>query len=152
MRRAEYSTRVAMSEFFQEYTHLVVDPHQLWPYFDVAECLKRLPWTVHQCRGHITRRWFEKDHLTRHAVVQLALYACEPLREIPADIQYMTGVSRDGTPSQRPAGTTPDGVLPDGYYFRADPVGDLVDHGPATKNQRPYPCPTIIPLIEALAT
>jgi hypothetical protein len=76
-----------MSEFFKEYTHLVADPTKTWPYFDIGGCLKRLPWSVNQCYQHIARQWFKDSLLTRHAVVQLALYACDPFRDIPPDIQ-----------------------------------------------------------------
>jgi hypothetical protein len=144
-----------MSEFFKEYTHLVTDPTKTWPYFDIPGCLKRLPWTVHQCYNHIPRRWFENSLLTRHAVVQLALYACDPFRGIPPDLDCLTCVSRDGTPSRPPGGPYVDSALPDGYYFRAEPVGHLIDHYQDKGNdqkQRQYPCPAVVPLIEALAT
>ena len=72
-----------MSEFFKEYTHIVADPTKTWPYFDIPGCLKRLPWSVDECDGRITPQWMTEDGLTRHAVVQLALYTCPPFRDIP---------------------------------------------------------------------
>jgi hypothetical protein len=62
-----------MSEFFEEYTHIVADPRKTWPYFDVPGCLRRLSWSVDECYGRIAPQWMTKDGLTRHAVVQLAL-------------------------------------------------------------------------------
>jgi hypothetical protein len=36
-----------MSEFFDEYTHVVADLKD-WPYFDIPDCLKMLPWSGDQ--------------------------------------------------------------------------------------------------------
>jgi hypothetical protein len=72
-----------MSEIFKEYTHIVVDPTKTWPYFDIPGCLKRLSWSVNECYGHIWPQWFENSSLTRHAVVQLALYTCYPFGDVP---------------------------------------------------------------------
>ena len=143
-----------ISELCREYTH-IVDDLKWWPYFDIPGCLKRLPWSVDQCYRHIGPPWIKNSSLTRHAVVQLALYACDPFRDMPPDIQSMTCVSRDGTPSRPPGDHYFDRALPEGYYFRAEPVGELIDQYPDKSNnqrQHKYPCPTVVPLIEALAT
>jgi hypothetical protein len=143
-----------MSEFFEEYTHIVADLKP-WDYFDIPNCLKRLSWSVDQCYTHIVPQWFKGSLLTRHAVVQLALYACDPFRHIPPDIHSMCCVSRDGTPSKPPGDFYFDRELPDGYYYRAEPVGHLIDQYADKSNdqkQHKYPCPAIVPLIEALAT
>jgi hypothetical protein len=143
-----------ISELCREYTH-IVDDLKWWPYFDIPGCLKRLPWSVDECYRRISPQWIQNSSLTRHAVVQLALYTCPPFRDMPPDIQYMTCVSRDGTPSRPPGGPYFDRALPDGYYFRAEPVGQLIDQSPDKSNnqkQRKYPCPAVVPLIEALAT
>jgi hypothetical protein len=116
-----------MSEFFEKYTGIVADPTKTWPYFDIPGCLKRLPWSVKQCYGHITPGWIENSLLTRHAAVQLALYACGPFRDIPPDLDCMRAGSRDGTPSMPPGGPYFHIGLPDGYYYRAEPVGCIID-------------------------
>jgi hypothetical protein len=64
-----------MSEFFDEYTHIMADPRKQWPYFDIPGCLKMLSWSVDECGGRIYPRWYTKDGFTRHAVVQLAIAA-----------------------------------------------------------------------------
>jgi hypothetical protein len=147
-----------MSEFFKEYTHLVADPTKTWPYFDIPGCLKRLTWSVGQCYKHLAPHWLPRDEgLSRHAVVQLALYACGPFLDIQPDLDCLRCVSRDGTPCRPPGDLSLyfHSPLPDGYYYRAEPVGYLTDqYSDKSENQKQhqYLCPTIVPLIEALAT
>jgi hypothetical protein len=116
-----------MSEFFKEYTHIVADPTKTWPYFDIPGCLKRLPWSVDECDGRITPQWMTEDGLTRHAVVQLALYTCPPFRDIP------------------PAGY-PRTDATEGYIIAQDPLKNN-DQKP-----RKYLCRDVRSLVEALAT
>ena len=143
-----------ISELCREYNH-IVDDLKSWPYFDIRGCLERLPWSVDECYSRILPQWIENSSLTRHAVVQLALYACDPFRDVPPDLACLTCVSRDSTPSRPPGGPYFNRALPDGYYFRAEPVGHLIDQYLDKSNnqkQRKYPCPAVVPLIEALAT
>jgi hypothetical protein len=151
---AEADGSQTISELCREYTH-IVDDLKSWPYLDIPGCLKRLSWSVNQCYRHIGPQWINNSSLTRHAVVQLALYACDPFRDMPPDIQSMTCVSRDGTPSRPPGGPYFDRALPDGYYYRAEPVGLLIDRyldKSDNQQQNECPCPAVVPLIEALAT
>jgi hypothetical protein len=146
-----------MSELFREYTHIVAEPMREWPHFDIQACLKKLSWSVEQCYQHITPRWIENDLFTPHAVVQLALYACDPFREIPPDVQRMRAVSRDGSHffTKPPDRSYPRGVLPDGYYFRAEPVGHIIDDSldkSKARKERKHLCPAVVPLVETLAT
>jgi hypothetical protein len=116
-----------MSELFKEYTHVVADPTKQWPYFDIPGCLKMLSWSVDECYGQIWPQWIENSSLTRHAVVQLALYTCQPFRDVP--------------PPSSPRCTEPEGYLLDEYNLEN---GD--------KKQRKYPCHSVISIVEALAT
>ena len=116
-----------MSEFFEEYTHIVADPRKTWPYFDIPGCLRVLPWSVDECYGRITPQWMTEDGLTRHAVVQLALYACPPFRDIP----------------------------PAGYPRSSATEGYIIDQDTLKNNDqkpRKYQCRDVRSLIEALAT
>jgi hypothetical protein len=116
-----------MSELFKEYTHVVTDPTKQWPYFDIPGCLKILSWSVDECFGHIWPQYIENSSLTRHAVVQLALYTCSPFRDVP----------------------------PASYPRRGDGEGYIIDEytlASGDKKQRKYPCHSVISIVEALAT
>jgi hypothetical protein len=120
-----------MSEFFDEYTHIVADPRKPWPYFDIPSCLKMLSWSVDECCGRIYPRWSTKDGFTRHAVVQLALYTCPPFSAI--------------TPGQYLWISETEGYI-EGYII------DQPERGKREQKQRKYPCRSVIALVEALAT
>jgi hypothetical protein len=95
-----------MSEFFKEYTHLVADPRKPWPYFDIPGCLKRLSWSVRECYGRITPQWIDEHGLTHHAVVQLALYTCQPFHDIPPGSSASEGYIID-EPDSKNSGKKP---------------------------------------------
>jgi hypothetical protein len=111
-----------ISEFCREYTH-IVDDLKNWPYFDIPGCLKRLSWSLDECYGRIGPQWIRNSSLTRHAVVQLALYTCPSFRNI------------------RPAGDIRSSVT----------EGDIVDQL-ESGNEKEYLCPSVMSLVEALAT
>jgi hypothetical protein len=115
-----------MSELVREYPHIVADPTKEWLYFDIPGCLKMLSWSVDECFGHIWPQYFEKSSLTRHAVVQLALYTCQPFRD---------------TPAWYPGGAEREGYIIDEHHLKN---GD--------KKQHKYPCRSVTSLVEALAT
>jgi hypothetical protein len=116
-----------MSEFFEEYTHIVADPMKTWPYFEIPGRLRVLRWSVDECYGRITPQWITEHGLTRHAVVQLALYTCQPFRDIP------------------PVGY-PRSSATDGYII------DVLDKKNGDKKLRKYLCLSVGSLVEALAT
>jgi len=116
-----------MSEFFEEYTHIVADSTKPWPYFDIPGRLKILSWSVDECYGRIYPQWITKSGLARHAVVQLALYTCDPFRDAP----------------------------PVPYPRRSQTEDFIIDQSTLKNNdkkQRKYLCPSVISLVEALAT
>jgi hypothetical protein len=115
-----------ISELCREYTH-IVDDLKWWPYFDIPSCLKRLSWSVDECYGRIMPQWIQNSSLTRHAVVQLALYTCPPFRDIP------------------PAGY-PRSSVTQGYII------DESDDKSRDKKPHRYVCPCANLLVEALAT
>jgi hypothetical protein len=111
-----------MPEFFEEYTHIVADPKKTWPYFDIPGRLRVLPWSVDECYGRITPQWITKNGLTRHAVVQLALYTCPLFCDVP----------------------------PAGCPRRSDPEGYITNHSKkknGDKHQRKYLCSSVSALI-----
>ena len=121
-----------MSEFFEEYTHIVADSTKTWPYFDIPSCLKILPWSYAECFSRIRLQWYVANSgWTRHAVVQLALYTCQPFRDI--------------TPARSLWINAPEGYI-DGYII------DQSELKNGEQKQRKYPCRSVTALIEPLAT
>jgi hypothetical protein len=118
-----------MSEFFEEYTHIVAESTKTWPYFDIPGCLKMLPWSVDECYGRIAPQWITKEGLTRHAVVQLALYTCPPFI--------------DGARAKYPCPRT---SAAEGYII------DQVTLKNGEKKDRKYSCHDVKSPVQALAT
>jgi hypothetical protein len=117
-----------MSELFKEYTHVVTDPTKQWPYFDIPGCLKMLSWSVDECFVCIWPQYIENSSLTRHAVVQLALYTCQPFRDIPPPPTDIISSERE-------------------VYLL-----DEYNQENGDKKQRKYSCRSVISIVEALAT